>query len=55
MRCSRRASTLAAERPFGVDIEGVVDLPVTDDPLTPYIPGFAAYTPGFAAHLKGGE
>lgn len=32
---------LAVERPFGVDIEGVADIPFTDDPLTPFMPGFA--------------
>lgn len=33
---------LALERPFAIDIEGVVDLPFTDDELTPFMPGFAA-------------
>lgn len=31
---------LAWERPFGVEIEGVVDIPFTDDALTPFMPGF---------------
>ena len=42
---SRRGATakrlrLALERPFGVEIEGVVDVPFTDDALTPFMPGF---------------
>ncbi|MFI6984074.1 retropepsin-like aspartic protease [Embleya sp. NPDC050154] len=34
---------LAVERPLGIDIDGVVDVPFTDDPLTPFMPGFAGH------------
>jgi hypothetical protein len=33
---------MALDHPFGVDIEGVVDTPFTDDTLTPYMPGLVA-------------
>ena len=33
---------LALENPLDVEIEGVVDVPFTDDALTPLMPGFAA-------------
>ena len=37
---------LALENPLDVEIEGVVDVPFTDDALTPLMPGFAALLNG---------
>jgi hypothetical protein len=33
---------LALERPLGVEIKGLAEVPFTDDPLTPLMPGFDA-------------
>jgi hypothetical protein len=41
-----RRLRLALENPLGVEIEGVVDIPFTDDPLTPLMPGFTAFLNG---------
>lgn len=37
---------LALENPLDVEIEGVVDVPFTDDALTPLMPGFSAHLNG---------
>ena len=37
---------LSLERPFETSLDGVADVPFTDDPLTPFMPGFAAQLNG---------
>lgn len=45
-RVTRARLDLASDRPLDVSLAGLVELPFTDDALTPWMPGFAARLAG---------